>query len=226
MAELAHITGIVASNRDGRRVVVKVDGKATARLSIEQVAALGLAAGMAWDAALAGRVAEAAAYDKAMQDALRRLNRRAMSRGDLDRKLRQLEHEPAIRQRVLERLAELSLLDDEAFGRALIRETTARRAAGPRLLGQKLRRKGLDRQLIDRLLAELREGQGADPAAGAIELARKRLASMQRLDAATRKRRLYGLLSRRGFEPPVIDTVMRTLADELGKGDEDDYPSI
>ena len=109
-----------------------------------------------------------AIYDKAMRDAMRRLARRAMSRGQVRDKLRTLGHGAAVIDRVLARLDELELIDDAAFGRMLIDETRRARPAGPRLLQQKLRQKGLDPELIGRLIDEAEEHADADADARAL----------------------------------------------------------
>lgn len=211
------ITAIVPTARNPQRASVRVGRKVVATLAMQRIDALGLTVGQAWDEALAAKVAAAAEEDKAMRKALNRLNRRAMSRRDLDRKLRELEFAEATREQVLDRLTELGYLDDEAFGRALIRETQRGKAAGPRLLQQKLFQKGLDRALIDRLITETRGEH--DEAEQAVALARQRLRQMRRLDAATRRRRLYGLLARRGFEGETIDAAMEAVREELEAGE-------
>ena len=155
-------------------------------------------------------------FDKALQQALNRLNRRAMSRHDLDFKLKKLGYEQSVRQSVLDRLTEMGCLDDRAYGRALIDATMRLKPAGPQLLRQKLFQKGIDRSLIEKLVGEATDAQ--DLAPGAVELARKKLRTMQRLDIQTRKRRLYGLLARRGFNPDTISSVMAELGDEIQEG--------
>lgn len=215
MEQPAKITSIRPTARNPQRATVRVGRRVVATLAMQRIEALGLAVGETWDEGLAERVAEAATEDQAMRKAMNRLNRRAMSRRDLDRKLRDLDFDEHVRQKVLDRLTELGYLDDEAFGRALIRETQRARAAGPRLLRQKLFQKGLDRTLIDRLLREARDAGEQDDAERATALARQRLAQMQRLDPATRQRRLYGLLARRGFETDAIDAAMQAIRDEL-----------
>lgn len=214
------ITAIAATKRGPDRLAVRVERKTVAVLSAVRVAELGLEVGQPWNQALAQRVEEAVTFDQAMKRALNRLNRRAMSRRQLDGKLRELAFEAPVRERVLDRLAELNLLDDEAFGRAVVRETMARKPAGPRLLQQKLFQKGIERTLADRLIDEAVEPD--DQVEQAVLLSRKRLGSMGRLDAVTRKRRLYGLLARRGFGPDTIDAAMRAVRDELAdrRGDE------
>ncbi len=207
MADSSRISTIRPTQRDPNRATVKVDGRAVGTLSLKLIADLGLAIGTPWNEALAAKVADAVLFDKAFRAATRRLGRRAMSRGMVQRKLRDLGHPPEAAQRVLQRLEELDLLDDEAFGRALIREITRAKPAGPMLLRQKLMTKGLDRALIDRLVGEATSDtdQQAD---GATDFARKKIRSMQRLDPAARKRRLYGQLARRGFTPDAIHAAL------------------
>ncbi len=215
------ITAIKPTQRNPKRVTIRIGRKGVATLPMSKVEDLGLAVGQTWDDALAQRVAQAGVYDKALRQAMNRLNRRAMSRRDLDKKLQGLEYEQPVREQVLDRLTEMKFLDDEAYARALIDATLRRKPAGPQLLRQKLYQKGIDRSLIEKLVGEATDAQ--DLAPDAADLARKKLRSMQRLDIETRKRRLYGLLARRGFNPDTISSVMAELADELREGCEQDW---
>lgn len=215
------ITAIKPTHRNPKRVTIRIGRKVVATLPQSKVEELGLAVGQAWDEALAQQVTQAGMYDKALRQAMNRLNRRAMSRRDLDKKLQGLEYEQAVREQVLDRLTEMKFLDDEAYARALIDATLRRKPAGPQLLRQKLYQKGIDRSLIEKLVGAATDAQ--DLAPGAVELARKKLRSMQRLDIDTRKRRLYGLLARRGFNPDTISSVMAELADELSAGCETEF---
>ena len=148
--------------------------------------------------------------DKAMRSAMRRLSQRSMSGWMLRDKLKTQGHEHVVIDAVLERLAELDLLNDEQFGRALVRDTMARKPAGPALLKQKLFQKGIRGALADKLIAEATADQDAQQDA-AIAFARKRAGSMASLDKATRERRLYGQLARRGFDPDTIRTAIEAV---------------
>lgn len=228
------ISALRPTNRDPHRSTVKVDGQAVGTLSQKLIDDLGLAIGSPWTDQLADAVADAVIYDKAFRAATRRLARRAMSSGMVRQKLRT----PAIRKRdkqgnlqepaptpppeiidrVIERLTELDLLDDRAFGEALIRDLTRAKPAGPMLLKQKLYAKGLDRKLIDQLVADAT----ADPeeqADGATQFAEKKIRSMQHLEPDAQKRRLYGQLARRGFTPDAIRTAM----DQVLRGSTDSF---
>ena len=210
------ITSIRPTQKNPKRVSIRIGRKVVATLAQSKVAELGLHVGQSWDDQLAGLVAQASVFDKALRQAMNRLNRRAMSRSDLDFKLKRLDYTQPVREEVLEKLTEMGFLDDEAYARALIDATLRRKPAGPQLLRQKLFQKGIDRSLIERLVSEATDAQ--DLAPGAVDLARKKLRTMQRFDIETRKRRLYGMLARRGFNPDTISSVMAELGDEIEQG--------
>jgi len=221
------ITAIQPTQRDANRAMVRVGGPAgrggrvVATMNLKRIAELGLAVGQAWDEALAAKVADTAAFDKALRQAMNRLGARAMSRRRLDRKLRDLEHPEPLRTQVLDRLTDLGLLDDEALAAAVVRDLLGRKPAGPALLKKKLFEQGFDGSLIDRVVAEAPAEDDAQLGA-ALELARKKSASMTRLDPQVRRRRLYGQLARRGFD---LDTI-RAAMDTIEREEDADGPGV
>ncbi len=199
---MSRVTALTPTKRDPSRISIKVDGKYVGTVSDSQVIELGIAVGTDWHDELADRVVGAAAFSKALNQAMNSLGRRMLSTEQVRRKLRDKGHEPNVIARVIERLTEVGLLDDEAFGRALVNDQMKRKPAGPALLKSKLYEKGVERSLIDRLVAEACEQ--ADLVDDAVRLAVSKLRSMARLDDATRKRRLWGALARRGFDADTI----------------------
>ncbi len=200
---MREITAMQPSEKRPDQLRVQVDGKWVANVSLRAAEGLQLAVGGVWDDALAAAVAEEGGFDKAMKQAMNRLGRRAMSRRQLDDKLRRLEHPQRLRDAVLDRLETLGYLDDRAFAEAVVRETLRAKPAGPTLLRQKLYQKGVPRAVSDVVLAE-HTPAADEQTLQAAELATRRLASLSRYDRATQQRRLYGLLARRGFSPDVI----------------------
>lgn len=226
----ARIVAIQPTQRDSQRATVRVSdakavpggklprGRVVVTLQLKHLDELGLKVGMAWTPALTEAVVAVAAYDRALRQALDRLTRRRMSRRELDRKLQPLGHTEPVREKVLARLTELGLLDDRAYAEALVRDLQ-RRPAGPRLLRRKLYEKGIASELIDAVLAES-AGCSQEQQTAALTLARKKLPGLQRVDAITRRRRLSGLLTRRGFSLEVIRHVLEDLEANL----EEDLP--
>ena len=216
---MIQILALQPTQRDPSRTMIRVGeegrkGRVAATLSSKLMDELGLSVGQEWTDELAERVAGTAVYDKAFRAATRRLARRAMSRQEVDRKLRGLEFDAAVRERVLARLDELDLLDDAAYARMLVRDTLARRPAGPRLLQQKLMQKGIARDIIDAVIAE-NTGDQRDQTEAAVALAHKRLRSMARLAPDARRRRLYGVLMRRGFDSDTIKAAMEQVGEDV-----------
>ena len=112
-------------------------------------------------------------------------------------------------QGVIDHLVARNLIDDEAYGRALLREILRGKPAGPRFLRMKLQQKGLERHLIDQLVDEACDGM--DSVGAAKQLVDARLRSTARLDPIKRKRRLWGMLARRGFDSETITEALQDL---------------
>ncbi len=210
------VVEIRPTQRDANRATIRVGPpkakkpRVVATLTTRLIADLGLRVGQAWTPELAKQVEGGVGFDKAIRAAMTRLSRRSMSGWMLAGKLKALGHEPAVIEAVLERLAELDLLDDERFGRALIRDVLSRKPAGPALLKQKLYQKGIRGSLADRLVAEA-TADGDAQRDSAVAFARRKAASMADLDKPTRDRRLCGQLARRGFGPDTIRAAMEAV---------------
>jgi regulatory protein len=211
MPDTPHVTALRSSKRSPTRATVIVDGRAIASLPLEKLAELGIAVGKEWTPQLASRAAAAVVFDKAQRDALRLLNRRAYSSGELRDRLARREHEPATIDQVVEHLLARGFVDDAAYARAVVEQTLARKPAGRRLLAAKLMQKRLPREVIDATLDHTIEQR--DVLADAVDLIDKRLrtAALQRCDGPTRRRRLYSLLMRRGFDSDTASAALAQL---------------
>lgn len=210
------ITELKPSAKRPDAVIVKVDGKAAVTVSMRHAADLGLGVGVAWTEQLAAEVEQAALIDKAIRAAMNRLARRPSSRRDMDTKLQKLGYESDVRAATLDYLEGLNYLNDAAYAKALVEEILRLKPAGPRLLKQKLWQKGISGKLADAAVAEAMEQAEHDDTATsqhdhARSVAEKKLRTLGRYDLATKKRRVYSMLARRGFDHAVIDGVMRSL---------------
>lgn len=213
------VTALSPTKRDPSRISIKVDGKYVGTVPDDQLKTLGITIGTEWHDDLASHVVGAVAFGKALNSAMSGIARRMMSNTQLRRKLRDKGHEDPVIDRVLERLNNVGLMDDEAFGRALISDQMKRKPAGPALLRSKLYEKGVDRSLIEKLVDEACEQ--TDLVADAIRLAESKVRTMRRLDDATRRRRLYGALARRGFKSDTIRTAMEHVLSAIAEDDDE-----
>lgn len=145
---------------------------------------------------------------------LRRLERGPRTRAQLEEACARRNVPAWAVTQLLDRFAELGLVDDEAFARAWVRSRHTGRGLGRRALRYELLTRGVDRDVVDEAVAEV---TADDEDAAARDLVRGRLAGMRRLDPAARRRRLVGLLARRGYSPAVAARVVdQELADAGG----------
>lgn len=107
---------------------------------------------------------------------------------------------------VLERFAEVKLIDDEVFARAWVESRHYGRGLAGRALGAELRQRGVAADDIETALSQL------DPAqelATARDLVERRLAGTDGMPALARMRRLTGVLARKGYSPGLAYRVVR-----------------
>ncbi|MEJ5868081.1 regulatory protein RecX [Pseudokineococcus sp. 5B2Z-1] len=145
--------------------------------------------------------------------ALRQLNMAPRSRAELERKMATKGVERDVAAQVLDRLAEVGLVDDEAYAGMLVRSRQATRGLARRGLQHELRSKGVD---DDVARAALEEVTDEDERAVAEQLVARRLRATSGLDRAVRERRLLGLLARKGYGGGLARAVVREALDGEG----------
>lgn len=215
MSHIAHITAISPTKRDPRQATIHVNGKAMVTLPARVINDLDLVVGRAWDERLAVAVDGEVLYVKVYRSAMSKLNRRALSRSELEAKLNQLGHDPKTVNRVLDRLEELSGLNDEQLAHTIVEQALTHRSAGPALLRQKLRKRGIKASTIDTIVDQYTSPHELiDRAASLI---RDQSRKMAQEDSLVRRRRLWNLLARRGFDEDTIEQAF----EELKRGHEE-----
>ncbi|MDN5726729.1 MAG: recombination regulator RecX [Propionibacteriales bacterium] len=141
---------------------------------------------------------------------LRRLEASDRTRAELADALTERQIPTRIATAVLDRMTEVGLVDDEAFARGWVASRQQRKHLSRRMLVEELRRKGVDPGLAQEVVQPVGEDDEYEAAA---ELVRKRLPGMERLEPSVQRRRLAGLLARRGFSSGLV---FRVLDDVLG----------
>lgn len=151
--------------------------------------------------------------------ALRLLERSRRTRADLARRLKEKGYEAAVIEAVLERLAGVGLIDDVEYARAFIAGRWGRRAAGWRVIENDLRRRGVgaDDIAAARTRFEVERG-GVDELAGALRAIEQSARRYARLDPQVRRRRLWGMLARKGFDGDTIEAALRAAEGRMREG--------
>ena len=138
--------------------------------------------------------------------AYRYLSYRDRSERETADHLRKKGLDEAVVQETLRYLKEANYLDDRRFAEHWARTRAENKQFGKYRLRQELVGKGLTQDLIDETLDTLFETvREVDLARACVE---KKLRSMQDLDPDKKKRRLTGLLQRKGFSSHIIYQVL------------------
>ena len=112
-------------------------------------------------------------------------------------------------QEVLGRFTEVGMIDDALFASMWVASRHRSKGLAGRALGQELRRKGVDDEVVRAAVGEIDPEQEA---ATARSLVRRRLAATRGLSTEARIRRLTGMLARKGFG---AGTAFRVVKEEL-----------
>jgi len=144
---------------------------------------------------------------------LRLLTARARTRAELAGQLAKRGYPDDVSTRVLDRLANVGLVDDAGFAEQWVHARRANAGKGKRALAAELHTKGVDNDVITSVLG------GINPAAErgrAEQLVRTRLRREKLSDDDVRvARRLVAMLARRGFDQTMAyDVVSAELAGE------------
>jgi len=163
---------------------------------------------------------------KVVEYAARLLESHSRTVADLRRRLVTAGFRAALIDDAITRLTELGFLDDEAFASAWVESRDRARPRGEHALRRELALKGIDRGVIDGVLAT-RRGEGDDPddpfaapvtedpdrAAAERLLERRRAALLREVDPRKRRAKAYALLARNGFAPDVASELSRRIDD-------------
>jgi regulatory protein len=192
------ITALVAQKKNPDRVNVYLDGRFA--FGLAAIEAVRLRRGQALTDADIERLQAADDVEKAREKALRFLSNRPRSEWEVRQNLLKAGYGDAAIDRVLERLRSVALVDDAAFARYWIENRMQFKPRGEVALRQELRRKGVDREVID---AVLDEGEHAEDQA-AIQAALAKADRYRQLPRPEFAQKLGAYLARRGFNYETV----------------------
>lgn len=114
---------------------------------------------------------------------------------------------------IIKKLQEQKFLNDKEFTKWWIEQRTLVKPTGKRLIKIELKRKGVDKELVDEIFSSVE-----DIVNNELELARKlvqrKINKYKGLDRQKIYQRLGGFLSRRGFD---YDTIKKTIDEVISK---------
>jgi regulatory protein len=203
------ITALKSQKRNKERLNVYLDGEFAFGLALE--AAVNLQVGQLLSAEQIDALKDEDEFAAAREKALRFLSYRPRSIDEVRRNLWRKEIDEAVIEKVVAYLRERELLDDRAFARYWVEQRETFKPRGRRALHQELRKKGVERQIIDDVLQSVNEREAAERAA------RKRARRWSHLPYDTFRQKLGGYLQRRGFDYEIVRSTIETAWQETAQ---------
>lgn len=185
------ITAITVQKRNPQRVNIHLDGEFA--FGLARIVAAWLAVGQSLSEEKISALRSEDEHEVAYAQALNYLSYRPRSETEVRRNLLRHETPEAQIERIVVRLKEAGLLNDQAFAQTWVENRNEMRPRSRRMLAHELRQRGLDAQAIDESLSEVDDDALAYQAASAH--ARK----LRDLEWADFRKKMYAFLARRGF---------------------------
>jgi regulatory protein len=211
-----YITRIESQKRHPERKNIFADGRFVLGISKETLLKAGLRVGDEITQAVIQRLQETEGLSAAKNAALRFIAYRPRTVREVRDKLREKEFSDEEISRVIEDLTRAKLLNDREFARMFVRDAVSSRPVGKLLLRRKMLLLGLERQLVDEVLAEELEDVDLEQSAReAAEKFVKRSRTVRgREETLKLRNRLAAFLGRRGFGWDIIQPVIQKVLKE------------
>lgn len=197
----------VKRQKDEKRVNVYLDGKFAFGISLEAVLKHGLEKGKIVSQEFIDNLRDEAEEGKVYNHVLRFATLRPRSEKEIKLWFRRKKVLPAVGEAVFNRLKNLDLVDDEKFAKWWAEQRAEFRQKSRRMLSMELRQKGVSRDVIEKVLAEV---DIPDEIALARKAAEKKLRTL-RGDFEEQRKKLSEFLARRGFNWSTIKQVIDEL---------------
>lgn len=197
-----------SKHKKGRILVFLEDG-ACLKITQQELLDFGLRAGDELDEDALRRLKEAAGVSNTRAAAADLIGKRAMSRRDLERKLREKGASEAEARYAAEWLEAIGALNDAEYAAALVQHYSGR-GYGPARVREKLYEKGIPKELWEDALEQLPENDGQIDAFLAGKL-------RGREPDEKEKRRLTNALLRRGYSWGDVKAAWNRLGEEAGE---------
>ncbi len=204
------VSRISEQRRRANRRNVYLDGKFAFGCNLNVVAKFRLREGLNLSAEQVAAIQQGEVRQECFDAAMKSLERRLHSRAELRRKLSRKEFGDAIVDGVLDDLARMGYVNDERFAKTKALSAAQHKQHGRRRAFVELRKAGVESNVAGRAVEDVYDV--TDSLAIARQLAQKQAPRLRKLDPLVARRRLVGMLQRRGFNydeiRPVVDEVL------------------
>lgn len=202
------ITKITQQKKDLERYNIFLDDKFAFGVHETVLVKFGLTKGMVLEDWSISEMAYEEEINKAFNRALNYLGFRMRSEHEVKQKLLELEYGEAVVLEAIVKLRKLGFLNDENFTEALL--TTRKRSSkrGPRAIKEELQRKGIDKELQEKVMETYSEEEQIEVAKG---LAEKEAVKNRALSPRQTEQRIQNLLLRKGYSFGIIKEALKDI---------------
>jgi regulatory protein len=204
------ITRISEQKRRPNRRNIHLDGHFAFGCNLNVVARFHLREGLNLSDEQVKQIQLGEVKQEAFDHAIRLLQTRLQSTSEIRRKLTRHEYGAEIVDRVIEDLSRMGYLDDARFAITKAQSAAEHKKHGKRREKIELLKAGVSGEVADKALYPVYDA--TDSLSAARELATKKTPALKKLDRQVARRRLIGMLQRRGFDyddiKPVVDEVL------------------
>ena len=209
------VTHVSEQKRRPNRRNVYLDGAFACGCNINVVAKFRLREGMTLSEEQVRLIQHGEVRQECFDKAMEALQGRLHSRAELQKKLMRREYGEEVVSAVLDDLVRMGYVDDERFAKTKALSAAQYKQHGRRRAFMELRKAGVTGEVADKALTDVYSEH--DSTAVARQLAEKQAPRLKKLDPVVARRRLVGMLQRRGFDydaiKPVVDEVLGRDAD-------------
>jgi len=213
------ITKISPQKRRPSRRSVYLDGQFAFGCHLNVVARFRLREGLSLNSAKVKEIELGEVKQECLDHALKLLSARLHSTREIRTKLLRREYGAEVIDAVIADLTRMGYLDDSQFARAKAQFAAKIKKQGKRRAKMDLIKAGVKSDVADSALHDVYDQ--TDTLSVARELARKQAPRLKKYDTQTARRRLAGMLQRRGFDYDDVKSVINETIGRL-RGDEID----
>lgn len=199
------ITKIEPQKKNPRRVSIFIDNEFALGVSHDVLLKFGLNEGINLSGEQLELLKREESKGQAKESALRSLSRTPKSTSEVSKRLKEKGFTEEVIKEVIHQLESYGYLNDQEFARVYSESCLRAKPLGPKLLSQKLFKKGLNRELIEETVKEIYRQH--DEVILAARLLAKRKGVYKGLDSRTARKRKADYLARRGFSWDAIREV-------------------
>ena len=200
------ITSIEVQKNNQDRVSIFLDNSFAFGLDMAIYLKYNLKKGMELDENFIDTILKAEEASKALNYAIQLLSRKDRTIKEITDKLNEKGFDIEIKNGVLDKLKEYNYLNDEVYCEKYINDKIKFSKYGKNKIKANLYLKGVDKDIISQKIIEIDSNIEYDRA---LELARKKLPSLQKYDKIKIKAKLGNHLISKGFDFDVVNKVIR-----------------